>query len=322
MGSYIIRRLLAMIPTWLIIIFVVVALVRLMPGSVVDILLEEQGGQGTLGGRATLEREELLRRMGLDAPIPIQYLRYVGGVVQGDFGRSIWSQEPVTQLIAQRMPVTAEVAVIAFVTAVIIAIPVGVISAIRRDKGADYLLRGITVAGISVPGFAIGTAIILFPQLWWGWGVNFNYVTLTEDPIAHLKILIPPAIVLGVQLSAGSARLTRTMMLEVLQQDYIRTARAKGLVESAVVMRHGLKNALIPVITVFGGQIEGLLGGSVITETIFALPGLGRLMVNSINFRDYPVVQGIVVMTAMFLMFMNLLVDLSYGWLDPRIRLR
>ncbi len=311
-----------MIPTWLIIIFTVIALVRLMPGSVVDILLQEQGGQGQLGGRANVERNELLKRMGLDVPIPIQYLRYVGGVVQGDFGRSLWSQEPVTRLIAQRMPVTAEVAVLAFTTAVIIAIPVGVLSAIRRDQGTDYLLRGITVAGISVPGFAIGTAIILFPQLWWGWGVSFNYVTLTEDPLAHLKILIPPALVLGIQLSASSARLTRTMMLEVLQQDYIRTARAKGLIESTVIMKHGLKNALIPVVTVFGGQIEGLLGGSVITETIFALPGLGRLMVNSINTRDYPVVQGIVVMTAMFLMMMNLLVDLSYGWLDPRIRLR
>ncbi len=322
MSTYIIRRLLAMIPTWLIIIFTVIALVRLMPGSVVDILLQEQGGQGQLGGRANVERNELLKRMGLDVPIPIQYLRYVGGVVQGDFGRSLWSQEPVTRLIAQRMPVTAEVAVLAFTTAVIIAIPVGVLSAIRRDQGTDYLLRGITVAGISVPGFAIGTAIILFPQLWWGWGVSFNYVTLTEDPLAHLKILIPPALVLGIQLSASSARLTRTMMLEVLQQDYIRTARAKGLIESTVIMKHGLKNALIPVVTVFGGQIEGLLGGSVITETIFALPGLGRLMVNSINTRDYPVVQGIVVMTAMFLMMMNLLVDLSYGWLDPRIRLR
>ena len=311
-----------MIPTWLIIIFTVIALVRLMPGSVVDILLQEQGGQGQLGGRANVERNELLKRMGLDVPIPIQYLRYVGGVVQGDFGRSLWSQEPVTRLIAQRMPVTAEVAVLAFTTAVIIAIPVGVLSAIRRDQGTDYLLRGITVAGISVPGFAIGTAIILFPQLWWGWGVSFNYVTLTEDPLAHLKILIPPALVLGIQLSASSARLTRTMMLEVLQQDYIRTARAKGLIESTVIMKHGLKNALIPVVTVFGGQIEGLLGGSVITETIFALPGLGRLMVNSINTRDYPVMQGIVVMTAMFLMMMNLLVDLSYGWLDPRIRLR
>ena len=311
-----------MIPTWLIIIFTVIALVRLMPGSVVDILLQEQGGQGQLGGRANVERNELLKRMGLDVPIPIQYLRYVGGVVQGDFGRSLWSQEPVTRLIAQRMPVTAEVAVLAFTTAVIIAIPVGVLSAIRRDQGTDYLLRGITVAGISVPGFAIGTAIILFPQLWWGWGVSFNYGTLTEDPLAHLNILIPPALVLGIQLSASSARLTRTMMLEVLQQDYIRTARAKGLIESTVIMKHGLKNALIPVVTVFGGQIEGLLGGSVITETIFALPGLGRLMVNSINTRDYPVVQGIVVMTAMFLMMMNLLVDLSYGWLDPRIRLR
>jgi peptide/nickel transport system permease protein len=322
MGKYALRRLIAMIPTWLIIMFAVVSLVRLMPGSVIDILLEEQGGQGQLGGRAKLERDELKARLGLADSIPVQYAKYVGGVVRGDFGKSIWSQEPVTKLIAQRFPVTAQVAVIAFLTSIMVAIPVGVISAIRRDRIMDYLLRGITVAGISVPGFAIGTALILFPQLWWGWGISFNYVTFAEDPIGHFKILIPPAIVLGVQLSAGSARLTRTMMLEVLQQDYVRTARAKGLQERNVILRHALKNALIPVITVFGSEISGLLGGSVITETIFALPGLGRLMVNSINFRDYPVVQGIVVMTSMFLMLMNLLVDLSYGWLDPRIHLR
>jgi peptide/nickel transport system permease protein len=322
MGGYIVRRLIAMIPTWLIIMFLVVSLVRLMPGSVIDILLEEQGGQGQLGGRQKIQREELLERLGLADPIPVQYVKYVGNVVQGDFGRSIWSQEPVTKLIAQRIPVTAEVALIAFCTSISIAIPLGVTAAINRDKLPDYILRSISIAGISVPGFAIATALILFPQLWWGWGISFQFVKLTEDPIAHLKILIPPAIVLGVNLSAGSARLTRTMMLEVLQQDYIRTARAKGLQEGSVVLRHGLKNALIPVVTVFGSQIEGLLGGSVITETVFALPGLGRLMVNAINFRDYPVVQGIVVMTAMFLMIMNLLVDLSYGMLDPRVRLR
>jgi peptide/nickel transport system permease protein len=322
MGGYITRRLIAMIPTWLIVMFVVVALVRLMPGSVIDILLEEQGGQGQLGGRQQVERQELLERLGLADPIPLQYVKYVGGVVQGDFGRSIWSQEPVTKLIAQRIPVTAEVAIIAFITSISIAIPLGVISAVNRDSLPDYILRSISIAGISVPGFAIATALILFPQLWWGWGISFQYVKLTEDPLAHLKILIPPAIVLGVNLSAGSARLTRTMMLEVLQQDYIRTARAKGLQEASVVLKHGLKNALIPVITVFGAQIEGLLGGSTITETVFALPGLGRLMVNAINFRDYPVVQGIVVLTAMFLMIMNLVVDVSYGWLDPRVRLR
>jgi peptide/nickel transport system permease protein len=316
MGNYITRRLIAMIPTWLIVMFAVVSLVRLLPGSVVDILLEEQGGQGQLGGRDRLAKEEILGRMGLADPIPVQYVKYVSGVVRGDFGRSIWSQEKVTTLIAQRIPVTAEVAILAFSVSILIAIPVGVLSAVKRDQGIDYLLRGITVAGISVPSFAIATALILWPQLWWGWGVTFEYRTLFEDPL-----LIPPAVVLGVNLSAGSARLTRTMMLEVLQQDYIRTARAKGLLERNVVLRHALKNALIPVVTVFGGQIEGLLGGSVITETVFALPGLGRLMVNSINFRDYPVVQGIVVMTAMFLMLMNLLVDLSYGWLDPRIKL-
>lgn len=322
MQAYILRRLIAMVPTWLIVMFIVVALVRLIPGSIVDLLLQEQGGGGTQGGRANVDRLEIERRLGLDKSIPLQYVEYVGNVARGDFGRSLWSQEKVTTSIAFRAPVTMQVAAIAFATSVLVAIPIGVVAAIKRDRPIDYLLRSISIAGISVPGFAIGTALIVFPQMWWGIGLSFRWVTFAEDPIQHLKLLIPPAVVLGVQLSAGSARLTRAMMLEVLQQDYIRTARAKGLRETEVILRHALKNALIPVITVFGAEISGLLGGSVITETIFALPGMGTLMVDAINTRDYPVVQGIVVMTSLFLMVMNLVVDLSYGWLDPRIRLR
>jgi len=171
-----------------------------------------------------------------------------------------------------------------------------------------------------VPGFAIGTAIVIFPTLWWGVTVSFKYVSFAEDPIQNMKLIIPPAVVLGIQLSASVARLTRTMMLEVLQEDYIRTARAKGLREPKIIVKHALKNALIPVVTVLGIQITNLIGGSVITETIFALPGLGRLMVSAISSRDYPVVQGIVVMTAVFVMLMNLAVDVSYGYLDPRAR--
>lgn len=322
MQGYVLRRLVAMVPTWLIVMFAVVTLVRLIPGSIVDLLVEGQGGVGVQGGRAQLEREEVKKRLGLDKSIPVQYVEYVGGVVRGDFGKSLWSQVPVTTTIAERAPVTVQVALIAFLTSVSIAIPIGVLAAVHRDRPIDYVLRSLNFAGISVPGFAVGTALIVFPQMWWGWGLSFRWVTFAEDPIAHLKLLIPPAIVLGVQLSAGSARFTRNMMLEVLQQDYVRTARAKGLRERDVVLRHALKNAVIPVVTVFGAEISGLLGGSVITETIFALPGMGTLMVNAINARDYPIVQGIVVLTSVFLMMMNLVVDLSYGWLDPRIRLR
>ncbi len=320
MGKYVIQRLIGMIPTWLLIMFMVVFMVRLIPGSIVDLLLEEQGGGGKYSdgiGRADIEK-----RLGLSDPVYIQYIKYVGGVVRGDFGNSLWDQQPVTKLIAERVPVTAQVALLAIVTSIMIAIPVGVVSAVYRDKPLDYLLRSVSILGISIPGFAIGTAIVIFPTLWWGVTVSFKYVGWAEDPIAHIKLIIPPAIVLGTQLSASVARLTRTMMLEVLQEDYIRTARAKGLHEPVVVLKHALKNALIPVVTVLAFQVNALLGGSVVAETIFAIPGLGRLLTGSITSRDYPIVQGIVVMTSMFVMLIALLVDLSYGYLDPRARLK
>lgn len=318
MAKYVLRRLIGMIPTWLIIMFMVVFMVRLIPGSIVDLLLQDQGGGGSY--QAGIDRAQVEHRLGLDQPVYVQYVKYVAGVAQGNLGASLWDQQSVVGLIAQRVPVTAQVALVAIVTSVFVSIPIGVISAVRRDSAVDYLLRSISILGISVPGFAIGTAIVIFPTLWWGVTVSFKYVSFADDPIGHLKLIIPPALVLGVQLSASVARLTRTMMLEVLQEDYIRTARAKGLHEPKIVVKHALKNALIPVVTVLGIQITNLLGGSVITETIFALPGLGRLMVSSIGSRDYPVVQGIVVMTAIFVMCMNLAVDVSYGYLDPRAR--
>jgi peptide/nickel transport system permease protein len=318
MAKYIVRRLIGMVPTWLLIMFGVVFMVRLIPGSIVDILLEEQGGTGKYD--SNVGRQEIEKRLGLDQPVYIQYIKYVAGVAQGDLGNSLWDQTPVRTLIAQRVPVTAQVALVAILTSIAVSIPVGVISAVRRDKPIDYLLRSVSILGISVPGFAVGTAIVIFPTLWWGWTVSFKYVSFAEDPWQHLLIIVPPAMVLGVELSASVARLTRTMMLEVLQEDYIRTARAKGLREGNVVFRHALKNALIPVVTVLGIQISNLLGGSVVTETIFAIPGLGRLLVGAISSRDYPVVQGIVVLTAMFVMIMNLAVDVSYGYLDPRAR--
>lgn len=318
MGKYVIRRLIGMVPTWLIIMFAVVAMVRLMPGSVVDILLQDQGGQSSAA--AKLNKAELEHKLGLDRPLYIQYVSYVTGVVRGDFGKSLWDAQPVSKLIAESAPVTAQVALLAIITSILLSIPIGVISAVRRDTGTDYLLRSISILGISIPGFAIGTAIVIFPTLWFGWTVSFRYVGLAEDPVAHLKMIIPPAMVLGTQLSASVARLTRTQMLEVLQEDYVRTARAKGLRDRTVILKHALKNALIPVITVLGFQVSALLGGSVVAETIFAIPGLGRVLTSAITSRDYPIVQGIVVLTAIFVMMMSLLVDISYGFLDPRVR--
>ncbi|RLT34692.1 MAG: ABC transporter permease [Chloroflexi bacterium] len=319
MAKYVIQRLIGMVPTWLIIMFAVVSMVRLIPGSIVDLLLADQGGQ-TASSSAKIERAELEHRLGLDRPVYVQYLSYVGGVVRGDFGNSLWEATPVSTLIAQRVPVTGQVALLAIIVSVSLAIPIGVISAVKRDSGLDYFLRSSSILGISIPGFAVGTAIVIFPTLWFGWTVSFKYVSFAEDPIGHLKLIIPPAIVLGTQLSASVARLTRTQMLEVLQEDYVRTARAKGLPDRIVIVKHALKNALIPVVTVLGFQVSALLGGSVVAETIFAIPGLGRLLTAAITARDYPVVQGIVVLTAIFVMMMSLMVDISYGFLDPRAR--
>jgi len=305
-----------MVPTGLVLLLMVVIMVRLIPGSIVEILLEETGGSGV----AEVSRRELEHRLGLDDPLPLTYLKYVGGVARGDLGTSLWEQKPVTSLIWDRTPVTLEIAGIAIVVSILAAIPVGVISAVRQDSWADYLLRSLSIGGISLPSFVVGTAIVIFPALWFGWSVSFRYVTITEDPLKHLTIVIPPAFVLGLRLSATIARMTRTMMLEVMQQDYVRTARAKGLSSTRVIVRHSLPNALIPVVTLLGLQLAFLVGGSVITETIFAIPGIGRLLIDAIRGRDYPVVQGIVVVIGALVMFTNLLVDLSYGFLDPRVR--
>ncbi|MQA00025.1 MAG: ABC transporter permease subunit [Dehalococcoidia bacterium] len=321
MTHYIVRRALGLVPTFLILLLLVVVLVRLIPGDIVDILLQEQGGGGS--GRSAelaLGREQIEARLGLDRPVFVQYVEYAAGLLQGDLGRSLWDDRPVREMILNRVPVTAEVALVAIVVSLLTAIPVGLISAVRQDTPIDYFLRSALILGISLPNFAIATAIVIFPAIWWGWSVSFTYVSLTEDPIKHLTLIIPPAAVLGVQLSASVARMTRTMMLEVMQEDYVRTARSKGLTGSQVVLGHALKNALIPVVTLLGLQVTFLIGGSVITETVFALPGLGRLLLEAIANRDYPVIQGIVVSVGLLVMITNLLIDISYGYLDPRIR--
>lgn len=320
MTTYIIQRVLGMIPTWILIMFAVVSMTRFIPGDIVDLLLSEQGGVNA-AGQLAVDRAILEERLGLNQPVHTQFFKYVVGVARGDLGTSLWDQQEVTTLIQRRIPVTAEVALIAIVTSVLISIPLGVVAAVKRDTMLDYLLRSVSILGISIPGFAIGTAIIIFPTIWWGITVSLRYRSFSEDPLQHLQLIIPPAIVLGTELSAGVARLVRTQMLEVLQEDYIRTARSKGVRERVVIFKHALKNALIPVVTVLAFQVSALLGGSVVTETIFNLPGLGRLLVGSIASRDYPIIQGIVVMTSVFVMITSLLVDISYGLLDPRARL-
>jgi len=219
-----------------------------------------------------------------------------------------------------RLPATVEIGVLSILIGSVVGIFVGAVSAVKQDSALDYTLRSVSTLGISVPNFAIATAVVVLPALWWGITPNLRYVRFTEAPWDHVKIIILPSLVLALGLSTSLMRISRTTMLEVMRQDYIRTARAKGIKESKVIVSHAMKNAMIPVVTLLGLQIAFLLSGSVITETVFAIPGVGRLLVASIASRDYPVVQGIVVMIALFVMFTNLVIDVSYAWLDPRIK--
>ncbi len=315
MAKYVARRLLGMVPTMLLLVLLVVLMFSMLPGNIVDVLLQDSGGDTSAAARAEMEHS-----LGLDMPIPERYVRYVFGVVRGDLGASLWDGRPVAESIAARAPVTAQVAAIAICVSILISIPLGVVSAVKRNSLIDYALRSMSILGISLPSFVVATAIVIVPALLFQASLPFQYKSFAEDPIQNLQIVLPAAGVLGMLLSASIARLMRTTMLDVLQQDYMRTARAKGLTTLSIVVRHGLRNALIPVITLLGLQLAALIGGSVITESIFGLPGIGRLLLDSLSKRDYPVVQGIVVLVGMLIMLTNLAVDLSYGYLDPRVR--
>jgi len=243
----------------------------------------------------------------------------LSGIFQGDLGISWWYGTPVRDLVATKWPVTVELGLMGFIVAQLIALPVGIFSALRQDKWGDYIGRSFAILCISIPGFWLGTLIIVFPSIWWGYMPPIALIPFTEDPIGNLKMFIVPAIVMGMAMSGLTMRMTRTMMLEVLRQDYIRTAWAKGLRERVVVMRHTLKNALIPVITIVGLQVPIMIGGTVIIEQIFCLPGMGRLILSATLNRDYPLVSGVMFLYAIALVLVNLTVDLTYGFLDPRV---
>lgn len=316
MAQYILRRLAGLVPTVLMLLFLVVMMIELIPGDIIDLILEEKYTAQDDESRQILERE-----LGLDRSLPERYLDYVVGIVtRGDFGESMWTQQPVTEMILARAWVTLEIGLISLVIGISIGLLVGTISALKQDGLLDYALRSTAIFMVSTPSFVIATGIVVFPAIWWGTGPSLRYVSFGEDPIAHMKIVILPALVLAIGLSATLMRIMRTTMLEVLRQDYIRTAHAKGIHSSKVVARHAVKNALIPVVTLLGLQVTFLISGSVVTESVFAIPGAGRLLLGAISSRDYPVVQGVVVVVGIFVMMVNLLIDLSYAWLDPRIR--
>lgn len=316
MGRYIMRRAAGLVPTTLMLLLLVVILIELIPGDIVDLMLQEKYGAQGGDVRAALEEE-----LGLDRPLPQRYAEYVGGVLfRGDLGDSLWSGSSVRELILGRALVTIEIGIVSLVIGIVAGISVGIVSALRQDSLVDYVLRSIAILLVSIPSFVTATALVVFPAIWWRTGPSLRYVSFTEDPAAHLKIIIFPAMVLAVFLAATLMRIMRTTMLEVLRQDYIRTARAKGMPGYTVVMRHATRNALIPVVTLLGLQVTFLISGSVVTEAVFAIPGIGRLLLDAITSRDYPVVQGVVVVVGIGVMLINLAIDLSYAWIDPRIR--
>jgi len=317
-----------MIPTLLLVTIIVFLSVRFIPGSVVELMAGDMMGESEMGAEEAIA---LLRtQMGFDVPIPLQYGHWLGvwpqedgtfsGALQGDLGESLWTGRSITDEIVSRIPISLELGIIAIIAGLLIAFPIGIYSAIRQDTRGDYVGRSIAIIFIAVPSFWIATMIVVFPSVWWGWTPSVEYHPIARDFGENLKQFIIPGILMGMVMSGVTMRMMRTMMLEVLRQDYIRTAWSKGLTERVVVMRHALKNALIPVITIIGLQLPILIGGTVILEQIFCLPGIGRLMIDSLSARDYPIVSGINVMLASAILIANLLVDLTYAWLDPRIR--
>ena len=330
MRAYIIRRLLLTVPTLFIVSFVIFVVIRFMPGDIVDAEISQMQEIGV--SQASLEeaRGELMKKYGLDVPIHAQYGRWIGvypqadgavsGLLQGDFGTSFRRHTPVLRDIAIRWPVTLELGLIAFVIANLISLPIGVYSALRQDTVSDYLVRSFAIMCMAVPSFWLGTMIVVFPSLWWGYSPPIMYTKLTEDLFENLEMFVVPAVVLGLAMTGGTMRMTRTMMLEVLRQDYVRTAWAKGLKERAVVMRHAIKNAFIPVITLIGYTLPVMIGGAVIIEQIFSLPGMGRLLVDATLTRDYTVVSGIMLVFGLGMVLINLAVDLTYGFLNPKVR--
>ena len=313
---YVVRRFLhGLLVLWLVSL-VIFSLVRILPGDAVIMQLDQ----------AAAPTPEILARarqeLGLERPFLVQYRSWITSAVQGDLGRSLITRRPVTQELLKRINLTCHLAVMSIIAAMLIALPVGVLSAVKQDTASDYMARFLAVLGLSLPDFWLATVIITFLAIWVQWIPPIGFAPLWVDPVRCLSQLLIPAVIIGARLAAVSMRMTRSSLLEVLGHDYIRTARAKGARERAVVVRHALKNALIPVVTVVGQQFSVLLGGTVIVEFIFLQPGVGSLILDAVLLRDYTLIQGAVLFFATVIVVTNLLVDLSYAWLDPRIRYR
>jgi peptide/nickel transport system permease protein len=317
MRTYLVKRLALVGPTLLGVATIVFVLLRVVPGDVVLLRLAGEGGRVA---EETLRAERA--RLGLDKPLWRQYVDWVAGIARGDLGLSMWTGRPVAQEIRLRLGLSLELTILATLVAVVVAIPLGILAALHRATWIDYTLRVFTLIGLSMPSFWVGVMIILTLLVLFRWSPPLTFTSIWENPVANLSQLVWPALVVGLRSVALSARMMRSSLLEVLGEDYIRTARAKGLAERWVVRRHAVRNALLPVVTVVGLESAVILGGLVVTEQVFNLNGLGKLLLEAVTRRDYTLTQGLVMLSASAFVAMNLLVDLCYAWLDPRIRYR
>ena len=313
MVKYLVKRIVLAIPVVIGVTVAVFIIIRLIPGTAVDLRIES-------ASVTQEQREALKKELGVDKPVAVQYLIWVGGLARGDLGNSLRSQRPVADRIKTAVPVSVEIAILALIATVVIALPAGVISAVRQDTFLDYALRLSTIGALSIPSFWLATLFLLIASKQFGWAPPQGYVPFLENPGKNLQQFLPAALILGVGLSAIIARMIRSQMLEVLRQDFVRTARAKGLTGRSVVYRHALPNAIIPVLTLLGAQFAFLIGSTVIIESIFSLPGVGRLVLDGIVDRDYPLLQAVILFIAVAVLTINIVVDVAYAWIDPRVR--
>lgn len=312
MANYALRRLVYTLPVLVLVLFGSFALLRMIPGSAAEL----RAG----AGQSQADVARLEKQFGLDEPIPIQFLDWVGRLVTGDLGESIWSTEPVSDEIKRRFPPTAELALMGAVAAMLIAVPMGTIAALNQDRWSDRLLQVLTSLGIAIPNFFLATLAITLPARWWGWTPPTGYVSFLDNPVDNVQAMILPVVLIGLAQAAVITRLTRSSLLEVLRQDYVRTARAKGLAGRTVVIRHGLRNALLPIITIFGLQFATLLGGAVIIESVFSIPGMGVGVLSAIGRRDYDLAQTLILIFATVHVLSVFITDLVYMVVDPRIK--
>ena len=319
MHRYVANRLIQGALTGLLVSLVIFAIMRIAPGDVaMMIALEQNGGEEDLVTEEQLEK--IRESLGLNAPLHIQYLSWIGGWVAGDWGKSLFSSEGIWENFTRKLPVTLELALLSIGLSTVLGLPAGILMAIKRDTWIDYVLRIWSLSGLSIPNFWLATMVLVVGMYVFDWSPQLGFVPFLDNPSGNLSQFFWPALIVGFSSMVTKARMMRSTMLEVLRQDYIRTAHAKGLKGTVVTYRHALKNAFIPVITVVGFSIAGIIGGSVIMERIFVLDGIGNMLVEGMNQRDYPVVQSLVLLFSLWIVAVNLVVDLSYGWLDPRIR--